>query len=205
MMDTYRDEQTDRFINNEMEPEERKAFCRELETNEELQKQVKLRGLLAEAEIREAERQAFRTLTANPRKQYKKLVRSSIAAAAIVSGILFFIGSSYRYTPAEIFPEHYEQPVIEPSRGVNEIPAILHIANTHLLHNQAQEAIALLTPEVLHSEYGEEAEWILLCAYLQANERTKARNAARNIRQQGGIYAEKAADILKALDERNWF
>ena len=55
MMDTYRDEQIDRFISNEMEPAERKAFCRELETDEELQKQVKLRGLLAEAEIREAE------------------------------------------------------------------------------------------------------------------------------------------------------
>lgn len=27
MMDTYRDEQIDRFISNEMEPAERKAFC----------------------------------------------------------------------------------------------------------------------------------------------------------------------------------
>ena len=77
MMDTYRDEQIDRFISNEMEPEEHKAFCRELETNEELRKQVKLRGLLAEAEIREAEKQAFRALAAHPAKKRKKLIWST--------------------------------------------------------------------------------------------------------------------------------
>lgn len=56
MIDTYRDKQIDRFINNEMAPEERAIFIRELETDGELQQQVKLRGLLAEAEIREAEK-----------------------------------------------------------------------------------------------------------------------------------------------------
>ena len=96
MMDTYRDEQIDRFISNEMEPAERKAFCRELETDEELQKQVKLRGLLAEAEIREAEKQAFRALAAHPAKKRKKLIWSTAAVAAIVLGILFLIGNSYR-------------------------------------------------------------------------------------------------------------
>ena len=50
-MDTYRDEQIDRFISNEMEPEEHKAFCRELETNEELRKQVKLRGQIGRAHV----------------------------------------------------------------------------------------------------------------------------------------------------------
>lgn len=116
-MDTYRDEQIDRFISNEMEPAERKAFCRELETDEELQKQVKLRGLLAEAEIREAEKQAFRALAAHPAKKRKKLIWSTAAVAAIVLGILFLIGNSYRYAPADIFRTYYVKPVIEPSRG----------------------------------------------------------------------------------------
>lgn len=77
MIDTYRDKQIDRFINNEMAPEERAIFIRELETDGELQKQVKLRGLLAEAEIREAEKEAFRTLTGNSRRKHLIRNRSS--------------------------------------------------------------------------------------------------------------------------------
>ena len=51
MIDTYRDKQIDRFINNEMAPEERAIFIRELETDGELQKQVKLRGIGPEGGI----------------------------------------------------------------------------------------------------------------------------------------------------------
>ena len=77
MIDTYRDKQIDRFINNEMPPEERAVFIRELETDGELQQQVKLRGLLAEAEIREAEKEALRTLTGNSRRKRLRRLCSS--------------------------------------------------------------------------------------------------------------------------------
>ena len=185
-MDTYRDEQIDRFISNEMEPAERKAFCRELETDEELQKQVKLRGLLAEAEIREAEKQAFRALAAHPAKKRKKLIWSTAAVAAIVLGILFLIGNSYRYAPADIFRTYYVKPVIEPSRGGGETATILRTASDYLIQGRAQDAIALLTPEILDSEYSEEAEWLLLCAYLHTNDREKAKVTAESIIRKDG-------------------
>ena len=83
MIDTYRDKQIDRFINNEMPPEERAVFIRELETDGELQQQVKLRGLLAEAEIREAEKEALRTLTGNSRRKRLRRLWSGAAAAIV--------------------------------------------------------------------------------------------------------------------------
>ena len=187
-MDTYRDEQIDRFISNEMEPAERKAFCRELETDEELQKQVKLRGLLAEAEIREAEKQAFRALAAHPAKKRKKLIWSTAAVAAIVLGILFLIGNSYRYAPADIFRTYYVKPVIEPSRGGGETATILRTAS-----------------EILDSEYSEEAEWLLLCAYLHTNDREKAKVTAESIIRKDGAYTAEATAILKELKEKKLF
>ena len=180
MIDTYRDKQIDRFINNEMPPEERAVFIRELETDGELQQQVKLRGLLAEAEIREAEKEALRTLTGNSRRKRLRRLWSG-AAAAIVLGVLFFVGNSHRYAPADIFRTYYVEPVIEPSRGGNETAAILHTASGYLKQERAQDAIALLTPQILDSEYGEEAEWLLLCAYLYDNNREKAKVTAEAI------------------------
>lgn len=205
MIDAYRNEQIDRFINNEMEPEERKAFSRELTTDEELKKQVKLRGLLAEAEIREAEKKALRALTAKPQKRHKRWIWSSAAAAAVVLGILFFVGNSHRYAPTDIFRTYYAEPVIEPSRGGNEAVAILYTASDYLKQERAQDAIALLTPEVLSSEYGEEAEWLLLCAYLYDNNREKAKETAEAISRKDGLYATEAAAILKQLNEKYLF
>lgn len=204
MIDTYRDKQIDRFINNEMAPEERAIFIRELETDGELQQQVKLRGLLAEAEIREAEKEALRTLTGNSRRKRLRRLWSS-AAAAIVLGVLFFVGNSHRYAPADIFRTYYVEPVIEPSRGGNKTAAILHTASGYLKQERAQDAIALLTPQILDSEYGEEAEWLLLCAYLYDNNREKAKVTAEAISRKDGLYATEAAAILKQLNEKYLF
>lgn len=206
MIDTYRDKQIDRFINNEMLPEERATFCRELETDGELRKQVKLRALLAEAEIRKAEKEALRILAAKSRKRNKRWVWGSVAAAAMVLGILFLAGNSYRYAPADIFRTYYTEPVIEPSRGgEGETATILRTASDYLVQDRAQDAIALLTPEILDSEYSEEAEWLLLCAYLCTNNREKAKETAESISRQGGLYAAEATAILGELNEKYLF
>lgn len=206
MIDTFRDKQIDRFINNEMPPEERTTFCRELETNGELQRQVKLRALLAEAEIREAEKEALRTLTAKHRKRNKRWAWGSVAAAAMLLGILFFAGNSYRYAPVDIFRTYYTEPVIEPSRGgTGETATILRTASDYLMQDRAQDAIALLTPEILDSEYSEEAEWLLLCAYLYTNNREKAKETAEAISRKNGLYAAEATAILSELNEKYLF
>lgn len=204
-MDTHRDELIDRFVGNEMEPDERRDFCRRLEADEELKRQVELRALAADALTREAEKAAWQALKRQPQKHRgARLWTAAAVVAAVVLGVVFFIGNSYRYTAAELFGRYYEQPVVEPARGENEIPVILSIAGRYLLQERTQDALALLTPEVLDSEYGEEAEWLLLCAYLQANRRKEAMQTAEEISRKGGPYAEKAKEIGRGLKEKRW-
>lgn len=209
-MNTHREEQIDRFIGNEMEPEEQQAFCHELEEDEELKRHVKLCAFAADAVTREAEKAAWQALKQQPKKQRpeksnRKRWISAAAVAAMVLGVLFFIGNSNRYVTTEIFSSYYEQPVIEPSRGENEVRNTLNMAGKYLAQEQAQDALELLTPEVLDSEYSEEAEWMLLCAYLQANLRKEAGQTAESISRKGGQYAEKAKEIGKKLKEKKWF
>lgn len=205
MTDAYRDNQIDRFVCNEMSPEERAAFCLQLQADEELQRQVKLRGLLAEAVTQEMEKEAFRAMKAGYSKRHLIIIRNCAAVAAVLLGLLFFIGNSHRYSPQELFRVHYVEPVIEPSRGGNEVASALRDASCCLEQGRTQEAIALITPKTLESDYGEEAGWLLLCAYLQAGERAKAKETALSIRRENGLYAAEAAAILKQLEEKRWF
>lgn len=205
-MDTHTEELIDRFVGNEMEPDERRDFCRRLEADEELKRQVELRALAADALTREAEKAAWQALKGGqPQKRRgTRLWTAAAVVAAVVMGVVLFIGNSYRYTTAELFGRFYEQPVVEPARGGSEIPEILAIAGRYLMQERAQDALALLTPEVLDSEYGEEAEWMLLCAYLQANRRKEAVQTAEKIGRKGGPYAEKAKEIERGLKEKRW-
>ena len=236
MTDAYRDNQIDRFVCNEMSPEERAAFCLQLQADKELQKQVKLRGLLAEAVTQEMEKEAFRAMKAGYSKDMRReckeceeirkeckgckeltdgqkarskrhliIMRNCAAVAAVLLGLLFFIGNSHRYSPQELFRAHYVEPVIGPSRGGNEVASALRDASCCLKQGRTQETIALITPQILESIYGEEAGWLLLCAYLQAGERAKAKETALSIRRENGLYAAEAAAILKQLEEKRWF
>lgn len=240
MTDAYRDNQIDRFVCNEMSPEERAAFCLQLQADEELQKQVKLRGLLAEAVTQEMEEEAFRAMKAGYSKDMRRdckethkkskemskeckgckestdgqkvrskrhliIMRNCAAIAAVLLGLLFFIGNSHRYSPQELFRVHYVEPAIEPSRGGNEVASALRDASCCLKQGRTQETIARITPQILESIYGEEAEWLLLCAYLQAGERAKAKETALSICRENGLYAAEAAAILKQLEEKRWF
>lgn len=202
-----RNEQIDRFITNEMEPKERQEFCRELKTNPELKEEVTLRALLVEAATLEAEKEAMQVLKKQSARIINKPLKvwSSVIAAAVIFSALFLIGNGYRYTPAEVFAQCYEVPPIESSRGARGFARQLHAVITCLEQNNGEKAIILLSSEVLHSAYSEEAEWLLLCAYLQTGEREKAEATARSIRQKQGVFASKADEILKQLKEKRWF
>lgn len=202
-----RNEQIDRFITNEMEPEERREFCRELEVNRELKEEVALRALLIEAATIESEKEALQAIKKQPARTVNKPLKmwNSIIAAAIIAGALFLIGNGYRYTPAEVYNQCYEAPLIESSRGTGETTRQLHEAITNLEQSNGEKAILLLDSNVLHSAYSEEAEWLLLCAYLQTGNREQAEAAALSIRQKKGVFAPQADEVLKQLKEKRWF
>lgn len=204
-----REEQIDRFINHEMTPREHQDFLREIDTDQELKEKVTLQALLAEAANRRAEQAAVKALRSRqPGRSKNLLFRSSIAAAAVVVlCVLFFTGNGYRYSTTQLYATHYQTPEIELSRGEHaDITGTLNQAIACLQQQQPHEAISLLNQTaLLSSPYGEEAEWLLLCAYLQTGEREKAEATARAIQQKQGVFASKADEILKQLKEKRWF
>lgn len=202
-----RNEQIDRFIANEMEPAERREFCAEIEADRELKDEVTLRALLIEAATLEAEKEALQAIkrqSARTNSIPLKTWSSLLVAAAMISA-LFLIGNGYRYTPAEVFTQYYEAPLIESSRGAGEPARQLQEVIACLEQHNGEKAIMLLDADILHSAYSEEAEWLLLCAYLQTGDREKAEATAQSIRQKKGIFTPKAEEVLKQLKEKRWF
>lgn len=110
---------TDRFINNELSPEERINFCREMEHDKELREFVVLRKLLIEGELMLAEQKARQAMEQSA-SSVKKLRRYEWVAAAciliLVIGITTF-GYSYKYDTSYIYNTYSSIPAIERSRG----------------------------------------------------------------------------------------
>lgn len=101
-----------------------------------------------------------------------------------------------------LFDEHWS------NRNFDQLPvaSLLYVTVSFLNCNRAAEAIPILsTPQLLASEYAEEVEWLLLCAYLQENEREKAETIAHRIVDGGGQYVDKATKIMTKLEEKRWF
>ena len=71
----------DRFINNEMEPGERYAFCREMEQDKALKEYVAYRKLLIEGELIAAEQEARKAME-QAFSGHGKLRWKSVAAAS---------------------------------------------------------------------------------------------------------------------------
>lgn len=108
----------DRFINNEMEPGERYAFCREMEQDKALKEYVAYRKLLIEGELIAAEQEARKAMEqAFP--GHGKLRWKSVAACILIlliagGGIW---GYSYRYGTEDIGNAFSFIPSIERPRG----------------------------------------------------------------------------------------
>lgn len=110
---------TDRFINNEMEPEERNIFCREMEKDKELREFVALRMLVVEGELIAAEQVARRAMKQQLQPSSHKALYLQIAVACIclllIGGGIY--GYSYKYDTSDIYDANFAIPVIERSRG----------------------------------------------------------------------------------------
>lgn len=92
------------------------------------------------------------------------------------------------------------------SEMIEEFPSstLLYISIALMEQQRASEAIHLLQP-LVNTPYREEAEWLLLCCYLSANERSSAQQLVEKISNADGLYADKAVLIKKLLKERRWF
>lgn len=109
---------TDRFINNEMSPEERTAFCQEIEKEETLQTFVGLRKLVIEGELIAAEQKVRRVMEQSMSSRYKQIYKWTAAACffVLVTG-LGILGHSYKYDISYVYKTYSFIPVIERTRG----------------------------------------------------------------------------------------
>lgn len=122
-MDKYiLDEQIDRFINDDMLPEEREDFCRKLNDDQGLKETVLIRKLLVEAQLRKSETE-FREkqhASSTPGKKHLKLWAAIVAAAVIA--LLLMIGNTFSHQPEELYYKFYSEPIVEHSRGNTGLP-----------------------------------------------------------------------------------
>lgn len=80
----------------------------------------------------------------------------------------------------------------------------LYISIAFVEQQKAPEAIPLLLP-LTATPYQDEAEWMLLCCYLQLDKRDKAVKLIEKIKENNGLYTDKALLIEKRLKEKRWF
>lgn len=130
-----RDRQVDRFILNEMEPEERAAFCRQLEEEPRLREEVSLRMMLVEAEVMAAERKAREAMEGTPALAKANRHSLGIGIACVVAILIaaVFFGASPRYTPQEVYEAHYSIPPIERARGGNGLTGTSQLFNEKII------------------------------------------------------------------------
>lgn len=81
---------------------------------------------------------------------------------------------------------------------------MLYIAVSYLESNLPEQAVPVLR-QVTDAEYKEEAQWLLLCAYLGAGDREQARLIADEMAENSLYYKEKAKEIQNRLKQRVWF
>lgn len=89
---------------------------------------------------------------------------------------------------------------------LNDLPdyALLYIGISLLEQNNANEALSVFS-QINSPEYQEEVDWLLLCCYLNGNERQKAIEQAIKIETNGGEYAHAANLIRDDLKKKEWF
>lgn len=112
--------------------------------------------------------------------------------------------SNYEQENYKEIVELYQQENI--SQFTKELPAstLLYISIAFVEQKQAPTAIPLLLP-LCTSAYKEEAEWLLLCCYLQINDRAQALQYATKLQQDNSTYARRAASVERLLKEKKWF
>lgn len=81
---------------------------------------------------------------------------------------------------------------------------LLYACVAFLKEGEADVAIPILM-QIENSEYQEEADWLLLCCYLQNNERQKAIGQAEKIQISKGQHAHAAQQIEWELKMKRWF
>ena len=171
----------DRFICNEMEPDERLLFCQEMEKDEELRKFVSLRKLIIEGELIAAEEEAMLTMkqlsTSKHENHYRWIVAACISILIIGGGIF---GYSYKYDTSYIYDTYSFIPPIERSRSGGGLKGEVADINDRIVnlydkdkYKEVIDAISRASSEVLNALPSYSSLYIAI-SLLETNQPQKA-------------------------------
>lgn len=202
-MEKNREERIDRFIENEMLQNEREAFCREMDADQELKEQVALRKLLIEAHLIEAEKEARKAMERPAPRRIAKRVWGMVAAVAVLVGVVWFVGNGYRYTPVEIYQVYYTPPIIETARTGTGLIAADAQTNRELMQfyqqQQYDRLVALFDRQWRNRDWSELPESSLLyvtVSLLECNRSPEAVHLLSTSSLLTSEYEEEAAWLL---------
>ncbi|QIU95934.1 hypothetical protein [Bacteroides faecium] len=130
---TILEQQIDRFVQNEMTPDEREQFVLSMRNDKELKEQVAIRYLLLEGTLINNEEKARMALINIVHTNNRKRIRW-IAAACIILllGMGGWFGNQPMHSPQELYLIYHSIPAIERARGGNELTEKNAVTNVQL-------------------------------------------------------------------------
>lgn len=112
--------------------------------------------------------------------------------------------NAYEQQRYKIIVELYQKKNLSDIIDTFPVSTQLYISVALMEEQKAQEAISLLL-SLIDTPYQEETEWLLLCCYMETNDRDNALQLVEKIKNNNGIYREKSTFIEKLLKEKKWF
>lgn len=130
---TISEQQIDRFVQNEMTPDEREQFVLSMRNDKELKEQVAIRYLLLEGTLMKNEEKARMALTNTVHADSRKRIRWVAAACIILLlGTVGWFGNQPLHNPQELYPIYHSIPVIERARGGHDLAEKYAVVNARL-------------------------------------------------------------------------
>lgn len=215
------EERIDRYITGKMSPDEVLQFRKDLNTNEELQKEYELAKELSDAIQRNAIKEGLRQGVA--RTQYNKLTFHKIVyTLGAAASLALFVSSGLNYIVSENIKESSEvlwAAMEAPStRSGNNIDELLDQAYKNITAgsiNLANDQLDLIEDSINkdstiayetqdEAEYHksileiqrQDAEWYRVIILMQKGKVTKSKILLKRIVKENGIYAEQAQELL---------
>lgn len=130
---TMLEQQIDRFVQNEMTPDEREQFVLSMRNNKELKEQVAIRHLLSEGILISNEEKVWTALTNTVRTGHQKSIRWVAAACVILLiGVGGWLGNQPLHSSQELYLTYHSIPVLERARSGNNLTEENAIINAQL-------------------------------------------------------------------------
>ena len=207
-------ERIERYLREQMSPEESQAFLNDLRNDKELREEAQMMALLIKEIKEEQDRQdeAVRQKIAAAKRRAKtvRLVRWIVSAAAIFA-IIFGANLWYSsYKMDKVFDAYYKPYDATKARGGDDKAIKLELAELYNKVGTESDVAPVITRlqtiyDGIQAKSGEYADyrydendiaWYLALAYIKDHQKDKAKELLKRLAEQG---VAEASELLKEL------